>query len=285
MTKTLPAKIEGQQLAPREYNTLKDQARSIAKSGLAPRGVDTPEKVLVIALKGRELGIPPMQALSHIHIVEGKPTISSELMVALVQRAGHKLRVLKTTASECVVQGVRRDDPEYPQELAFTMADAEAAGVAKKQNWRNYPAAMLRARAISALCRYAFADVLMGASYTPEELGAEVDEEGQVLEAEEPAKPGGAAPGEAPEYATAAQVTLLSALADDLFEEKAVELEGHEWLQEQLGHPLEDLTKARADKLIETYRRKWDELNPPEANAEANAEEEASKAELVEQGG
>lgn len=168
--------------SPAEWQAMKQQAVVILKSGMAPRSVDTPEKILTIALKGRELAIPPMQALSHIHVVEGKPTMSAELMVALVQRAGHKLRVLETTDAVCVVEGERRDDPGHPQRAEFTIEEAQQAGVAGKQNWRKYPAAMLRARAISALCRFAFADVLMGASYTPEELGVEVNEEGQIVD-------------------------------------------------------------------------------------------------------
>ena len=167
--------------SPGEWEAMKQQASVIARSGLAPRAVSKPEQVLVIALKGRELSIPPMQALSQIHIVEGKPTLSAELMAALVQRAGHKLRVLETSSRKCVVEGVRADDPGHPSRVEWTIEDARAAGVANKGPWKSYPAAMLRARAISALCRFAFADVLMGASYTPEELGAEVDEDGEVL--------------------------------------------------------------------------------------------------------
>ena len=166
---------------PGEWEAMKQQASVIARSGLAPRSVSKPEQVLVIALKGRELSIPPMQALSQIHIVEGKPTLSAELMAALVQRAGHKLRVLETSSRKCVVEGVRADDPGHPSRVEWTIEDAKTAGVANKGPWKSYPAAMLRARAISALCRFAFADVLMGASYTPEELGAEVNEEGEVL--------------------------------------------------------------------------------------------------------
>jgi hypothetical protein len=104
-------------------------------------------------------------------------------MVALVQRAGHKLRVLETTSERCVVEGVRADDPEYVARTEFTLDDAARAGLLGKPAWKHYPAAMLRARAISSLCRFAFADVISGCSYTPEELGAEVDEEGRVIEA------------------------------------------------------------------------------------------------------
>lgn len=186
MTETLPAVTEAaRSLSPSDYNVLKEQARTIVKSGLAPKAVNTADKVLVIAMKGREIGIPAMQALSHIHVIEGRPTMSAELMAALVQRAGHKLRVIETTHEKCVVEGVRADDPDYPSRLTFDMEDAKRAGVANKGPWKSYPAAMLRARAISALCRYQFADVLGGVSYVPEELGAEVDAEGEVLEAEQ----------------------------------------------------------------------------------------------------
>lgn len=178
--------------SPSEWTAMKQQASVIAKSGLAPRAVSTPEKILVIAMKARELSLPPMQGLSHIHIVEGRPTLSAELMVALVQRAGHKLRVLETSSQKCVVEGVRADDPRYPSRVEWTMDDARAAGVAGKGPWKSYPAAMLRARAISALCRFAFADVLMGAAYVPEELGAEVNEDGEVLSVPDQQ---GAAPG------------------------------------------------------------------------------------------
>lgn len=181
-TTTLPA-VSGPP-SPAEWQAMKQQAAVILKSGLAPKSLNSAEKILTVALKGRELQIPPMMALSHIHVVEGKPTMSAELMVALVQRAGHKVRVTQTTADQCVVEGERVDDPDHPSEVSFSMQDAQTAGVANKQNWQRYPAAMLRARAISALCRFAFADVLMGVSYVPEELGAEVDEQGRVIEAE-----------------------------------------------------------------------------------------------------
>lgn len=175
--------------SPSEWEAMRQQAEVIARSGMAPRSVSTPEKILVIAMKGRELSLPPMQALSHIHIVEGKPTLSAELMVALVQRAGHKLRVVETSSERCVVQGVRADDPDHPSDVAFSMDDAKRAGVAGKGPWKQYPAAMLRARAISALCRFQFADVLMGASYTPEEMGQNVGEEGEIISQLAPVRP------------------------------------------------------------------------------------------------
>lgn len=167
--------------SPMEWRAMREQAEVIAASGLAPRAVNTREKVLVIALKGRELSIPPMQALAHVHVIDGKPTMSAELMVALVQRAGHRIRVVETSAQQCVVEGERADDPGRPSQVTWSMDDARTAGLVGKGPWTQYPAAMLRARAISSLCRFQFADVLMGVSYTPEELGVDVDEDGNVI--------------------------------------------------------------------------------------------------------
>lgn len=173
--------------SPAEWQAMREQCEVILVSGMAPKALNTPQKVLAVCLKGRELRLPPMQALTHIHIVEGRPTLSAECMVALVQRAGHKIRVLETDDQKCTIEGERGNDPLYRPQVTFSMEDAKQAGVASRGPWKQYPAAMLRARAISALCRFAFADVLMGASYVPEELGAEVNEEGEIID-----MPGGA---------------------------------------------------------------------------------------------
>jgi hypothetical protein len=63
------------------------------------------------------------------------------------------------------------------------MEDAHRAGLSGKGPWKSYPAAMLRARAISAMARAMFPDALSGVVYTPEELGAEVDDDGHVVSA------------------------------------------------------------------------------------------------------
>ena len=168
-----------------EWGSMKDQAITLARSGLVPGNLrNKPDDILVIALAGRELGLPPMAAINKIFVVDGKPTLSAELMCALVQREGHEIWVESSSSKKAVVKGKRKGS-DREQSVEFTMEEASQAGVAGKQNWKKYPAAMLRARAISALCRFAFADVLMGHSYTPEEMGADVvtNEDGAVIEA------------------------------------------------------------------------------------------------------
>src|SRR5690606_31794716 len=167
-------------------NQIQALGQTLVKSGLLPQGVRTPEAAVAIILKGRELGIPPMQALSHIHVINGKPTLSAELMLAMVMKAGHEVWIVETTSERCAIAGKRRGSGRE-QSLTFTLEDAQRAGVTTNQTWKKYPDAMLRARAISAFCRMFAPDVLMGVSYTPEELGADVDGEGNVLTVEAPA--------------------------------------------------------------------------------------------------
>lgn len=153
------------------FAEIERQADMILKSGLAPQAIKTREQLIATALKGREAGVPIMQALAHIHIIQGVPTMSAELMAGLARRAGHKVRILETGSTAATVQGVREDDPEYPLSITYTIEEAEQAGLLKNPVWNKYRPAMLRARATAALCRALFSDVLGGISYVPEEAG------------------------------------------------------------------------------------------------------------------
>lgn len=149
-------------------------AKRYVDSGLLPAEVNTPQKALVIMKAGRELGIPDTYALRNIHVVKGKPVCSSELLLALVRRTygPGAIRVGKTSNTSCTVQ-YREQGWDGISEYTFTIEDAKQAGVASSNTWRSYPAAMLRARCISAVVRFAFPEAIAGL-YTPEELGAEV---------------------------------------------------------------------------------------------------------------
>lgn len=161
------------------------------KSGLLPAEVNTPQKALVIMTAGRELGVPATYALRNIHVVKGKPVCSAELMLALVRRSygPGAMRVGKTSNTACTVQ-YREQGWDGISEYTFTIEDAKQAGVASGNSWRNYPAAMLRARCISAVVRFAFPECIAGL-YTPEEMGAEVvvTDEGHVQVVEATASP------------------------------------------------------------------------------------------------
>lgn len=159
-------------------------AKALAASGMLPGQYRQQPANLLYALEYAEsLGLHPMAAITGIHVIEGKPSASAALISALVRRAGHKLRV-KGDDKQAVAQIIRADDPDFVYEVVWTLARAEQAGLARKDVWKKYPAAMLKARAITEVARDACEEALSGMHYTPEELGANVNADGEVVEAE-----------------------------------------------------------------------------------------------------
>jgi hypothetical protein len=131
------------------------------------RGSDT--AVTAAILTGRELGIGPMTALQHMYVVNGRVGMSAQLMRALVFARGHSIRVVECDSERCTLVGIRRGEPDSPG-ITWTMADARRAGLVGKGPWREYPRAMLLARATGELCRAVFPDVIGGMAYTSEEV-------------------------------------------------------------------------------------------------------------------
>lgn len=154
----------------------------LVKSGLLPYSVNTPEKAIVIILKGRELGLPPMLALSQIVIINGKPAMQSELMLSLVysKMPNAQIDFIRSDDKGCVIEAARNGTAKK-MEIKFLNEDAIRAKLFEKSAdkgkgpgpWLTYPTAMFRARAISSMCRVLFPDVILGVSYTPEELESE----------------------------------------------------------------------------------------------------------------
>ncbi|MEV6313396.1 hypothetical protein AB0M10_33010 [Streptomyces sp. NPDC051840] len=186
-----------------------EYARALAASGMLPSQYRGQPANLLYALEFADsLGLHPMAAITGVHVIEGKPSASSALISALVRRAGHKLRVTGND-QQATAQIVRADDPEFTFECTWTWARAEQAGLTNKKVWKNYPAAMLKARAITEVAREACEEALSGMHYTPEELGANVNEDGLPVEAEvqqlRRVQPGESDPWTAPAPQTAAQ--------------------------------------------------------------------------------
>lgn len=146
-------------------------ADRIADTEFVPEAMrGNPAMVTAAIMYGDELGLGPMQALSGINVIRGKPSPSSELMRALVFRAGHTMAVLKSDGETCRVVGKRAGQRDGTV-IEWSLAMARAAGlIDSNPTWRRYPRAMLLARATSELCRVLFPDVVKG-------LGHVVDDE------------------------------------------------------------------------------------------------------------
>lgn len=156
-----------------------------------------PEAVLACILAGAEVGVSPMQSLSKIHVIKGRPAMAAELMRAIVLREGHELWIEEQSSERVILVGQRKGSQRETR-MTWTLDDARRAKLLSNPSWQNYPAAMLLARATAALCRAIFPDVLAGISYTIEEL-----QDGDVIDLELAAEPPTRAAAPAPAKRTA----------------------------------------------------------------------------------
>lgn len=159
-------------ITPKSLDEARSLSSTISKASLLPDALRGKEAdVLMTIMTGAELGLGPMQSIRSIDVIKGKPTLKAEAMVALVRRRRDVCEYLvlrKSDATACVMETKRVGDPA-PTTLAFTIDDAKAAGLLSNDNWKRFPAAMLRARCGSAICKAVYSDLTLGL-YDPEEI-------------------------------------------------------------------------------------------------------------------
>lgn len=183
--------IRMQDLSP-EYAEVMVLGKVLQASGYFKDVRDQAQAVTKI-LCGRELGFSPIVSMQGIHIIEGKPALSSNLMATLIKRSGkYDYRVKVWTDAECVLTFREKNGSGWEDvgESSFTMDDAKRAGVVRAGgSWSKFPKAMLFARSLSQGLRTYCPDVSAAPIYNPEEMGATVDEEGAVTELPKSARP------------------------------------------------------------------------------------------------
>jgi hypothetical protein len=162
-------------------------AREICQTDFVPAALrGKPAAVTAAILAGSEMGLGPMTSLMHIHMIDGRPSLSAEMQRGLVLGLGHHLRYREMTTTRCIVDGQRHGEAEWTT-VTWTIDDAKRAGLDGKTNWRKYPRRMLAARATGELCRMLFADALAGMPYSAEELEDEADDTAAATD--QPAEP------------------------------------------------------------------------------------------------
>lgn len=164
--------------APDHVQSVMQMAATLVKSRLTPKGIDTPEKAFYLIMKGRELGVPPIRSLERIHIIEGRTTMAAELMLELFKRRGGRSEWLDDPKDRTYAE-IRLKAANGDVHIErFTLEDAKTAQLFGKDNWRKWPKAMMRARAIAAGLR------ALGEAeglYDPDELGAVTSPDGEIL--------------------------------------------------------------------------------------------------------
>lgn len=150
-------------------NTVEKYAGIIAKSGMT--GTTRPDIVLSAMMLAQAEGRNPLEAIRDYHFLtvkgEVKPSLKSDAMLSRFQQAGGKVEWLEYTDSKVVGKFTHPQGGSVT--VDWTTERAKTAGLTGKDNWRNYPRAMLRARCISEGVRTVFPGVASGI-YTVEEV-------------------------------------------------------------------------------------------------------------------
>ncbi len=153
-----------------EWEAMMVMARTISSTQFVPESYrNNPEAVVAAILTGREMGIGPMESMRQIHMIDGRPAFSADLMLSKMREGGLMILDSIVTDTRCWIHAKRRDTGEEAQ-VEWTIEDAAAAGLTGKKNWKTYPADMLWARVVGRLARRLGSDLLGGMVYAAEEM-------------------------------------------------------------------------------------------------------------------
>lgn len=150
-------------LTPQSIDEALRLAEIMAKSDIVPKDyIGKPGNILVAIQWGAEIGLPPLQAMQNLAVINGRPALWGDAVMALVRGSG----LLEDFREEVTDQGatctVKRRG-EQPVSRHFSVEDAKKAGLWGKQGpWQQYPKRMLQMRARSWAIRDVFTDVLKG---------------------------------------------------------------------------------------------------------------------------
>jgi hypothetical protein len=141
-------------------------ANAIVRANLQPRGM-TPPQVLIALQMGAEIGLPPMQALKNIAVINGRPTIWGDALLAIAYSRNLIEDINETITGDgdqrtatCTIQ---RRGNTTPTTRTFSVTNAKTAGLwGKSGPWSQYPDRMLQMRARGFALRDAVPDALGG---------------------------------------------------------------------------------------------------------------------------
>lgn len=154
--------------APKSTAEAMELAKTLASSQLIPKAFQQrPGDVFVAMMWSHSLGIPIVQGLQGIAVINGKPSLYGDALLAVCMGSGQMADIEETVTGNAdnltaTCKVTRRGKPT-PVVSTFSMADARAAGLLGNPGpWKQYTSRMLKMRARAFALRDAFPDVLSG---------------------------------------------------------------------------------------------------------------------------
>lgn len=159
------------EFGPRTFDEALKFSNYLADSDFVPKDYKgKPANCLIAMQWGAEVGLKPLQAIQNIAVINGRPALWGDSLIALARSHPACEYIVETDdgkAAYCKVK--RRGEPE--QVRSFSVDDAKAAGLAGKQGpWTQYPKRMRQMRARAFALRDIFPDALKGLPVAEEVL-------------------------------------------------------------------------------------------------------------------
>lgn len=149
----------------RSFDEIMRMAETIAKSRLF--GVTQVDQVVALMLMAEAEGRHVASAMQDYSVIQGKPSLKAEAMLARFQQAGGKVKWTELSDTRCAA--IFSHSQCEPVEIDWDMQRARQAGLGGKDMWKKFPRQMLRARVISEGVRTAYPGAL-GGMYAAEEV-------------------------------------------------------------------------------------------------------------------
>jgi hypothetical protein len=180
-----------------EWSKMIQFAAFVWKSGIAESmSLNNEAQVVIVVMKGWELGLPPMTSLENVRIIKGRPQPSAALMESLAVARVPGARVDWTDLGEngsATCTAYRRG--RQPIKITYTEADAKRAGVLGKETYQRHPAQLYRAGALRQACWLQYKEVYLGFEVNAADVFvSEIDDELDVAEKAAPTNGAAAAP-------------------------------------------------------------------------------------------
>ena len=163
MSNALTTKTSTFDLSPQTFDQALTFSQYLADSDMVPKDYKgKPGNCLIAMQWGAEVGLKPLQALQNLAVINGRPALWGDSVIAIVRGSPLCEYVIETDDGQTAACKVkRRGEPE--QIRTFSVDDARAAGLAGKQGpWTQFPKRMRQMRARAFALRDVFPDVLRG---------------------------------------------------------------------------------------------------------------------------
>lgn len=140
-------------------------AESIVKSKFY--GFTDINQVMAVMIVAQAENKHPGTVVQEYDIIQGRPALKSQAILARFQQAGGKVEYITYTDDK--VEMTFSHPAGGSLTLAWTMKQAASIGLASKDNWKKYPRAMLKARVVSEGVRAVYPACILG-HYAVEEV-------------------------------------------------------------------------------------------------------------------